>query len=400
MSPPFGGRRRRATLALATVPSVALALAVSPSAHAFEAKHTTTGIPVHWPTSKVEFEADPGIANLAPGALDSLERALGDWGGKAGAPALHAHTGDGHARPGYDGRNLVYYAKSGFAAAGSALAITVFTFDNTTGEILDTDIVVNRGYQFAVLSDSARAAPGTLRVATEQASTGGSADDDHTHQPFDLTHVFAHETGHALGLGDEPATNTALMYPFTMPGDASLRAPATDDEAGIAKLYAVTPTTTTTAPAAHACTMGIAASPRGSLAFVFAACAIGFAGRRVRRRPVRAFFVTVPLLVLGAATLPARAAGTVTPVTPHAALTVVAAEGEISDSGLISTHLTFSARECQTANCPIVGTATVWGGTVGAITQQIGEPAPAVGDHVEGTMEGSGSADAITAQKP
>ena len=52
----------------------------------------------------------------------------------------------------------------GYAPAGRALAITVLTYDNASGRILDADIIVNGSYKFAVLRDGrGRRQPGAHR---------------------------------------------------------------------------------------------------------------------------------------------------------------------------------------------------------------------------------------------
>src|SRR6185295_17850971 len=54
---------------------------------------------------------------------------------------------------------------------------------------------------------------------------------------YDLHHVVAHELGHSLGMNDEMQRKDALMYRYSAPNDATMRAPAPDDIAGLAELY-------------------------------------------------------------------------------------------------------------------------------------------------------------------
>lgn len=212
------------------------ALLAGGSASAFEAKHTQSGKPVRWGADTVELVLSPSIDAIAPGAREALESALSGWAGASHAPKLVLRTGTADLKPAYDGTNLVYYAPDGFAPAGSALAVTVLSFDDATGEILDADIIINGRRGLEVLPGSAVADVDAHAVSTEGGSEGGS-DDEHVGEAFDLEHVFAHEAGHLLGLNDEPANAKALMYPFTMPGDASMRLPSDDDIAGIAESY-------------------------------------------------------------------------------------------------------------------------------------------------------------------
>ena len=50
--------------------------------------------------------------------------------------------------------------------------------------------------------------------------------------------TIAHETGHALGMRDELVSHDPVMYLYTLPGDASRRAPTNDDLDGLKEIYA------------------------------------------------------------------------------------------------------------------------------------------------------------------
>jgi hypothetical protein len=223
-------------------------------ADAFQAKHTRSGKVVRWQSASIELTISPSIDAVAPGARHALEIALEGWSHTPHAPKVVLKNGTASQKPGNDGTNLVYYAPEGFVPAGRALAVTLLTFDEATGQIVDADIVINGRRGLELLAASAEASPGAHPVSTE----GGSQHDDED-AAFDLAHVFAHETGHALGLSDEPTNTAALMYPFTMPGDASHREPAADDAAGIAEAYAAPPPDTSTPPHAG-CSVGSAPS--------------------------------------------------------------------------------------------------------------------------------------------
>jgi hypothetical protein len=101
-----------------------------------------------------------------------------------------------------------------------------------TGLIVDVDIVINGEHPFAVLPATARAPKGAVPVSTE-----GGPHSSTSHAEFDLQHVVAHEVGHALGLGDDQTDKSAAMYAYTMPNDASLRGPASDDADGLEAVY-------------------------------------------------------------------------------------------------------------------------------------------------------------------
>jgi hypothetical protein len=210
--------------------AVVAVLLASRSAGAFELKQAANGQTVHWGGPTMTFVVDPSIEAAVPGGAAAVASAMASWSGASGAPNLVVTAGPGGGKAAVDGVNTVLLAPDGFAPAGAALAVTLVTFDQETGEILDADIVVNGLYVFAVLAADARsegANPMPMEGATSITAAAGT---------FDLLHVLTHETGHALGLGDTGDDN-AVMYAYTTPGDAAYRAPVSDDQAGIQAIY-------------------------------------------------------------------------------------------------------------------------------------------------------------------
>ena len=371
----------------------ALVSVASREAAAYEIKHTTGGTVVRWWESDVALVVDPSVSDGVAGGGGALDGALHAWSGVEGSPALSMTVGPGGGHVAVDGQNTILYAHDGFAPAGNALAVTVFSYDNVSGRIVDTDVVINGQHAFAVLPDGQRPANGAEPVSTEGGS-GGDGRDGHGNgersgqAPFDIQHVVAHELGHVLGLGDDLETQDALMYIYTAPGDASLRAPTTDDLDGVTAVYGAS---TGPGPSAHA-GCGKASVVGSRVTGVDAWCAVALlvgAGAWLSRR--RGLRVAVPVcascVVLFAGSQDARSAtGRGLAAGADARAVVVSAEASEVD-GVLRTTLVLAPTECRTAACPDRVVANVWGGTSGGITQVVGDrEVPRVGDAMDVTL--------------
>lgn len=107
------------------------------------------------------------------------------------------------------------------------LGATDFLIDNTTGEIVESDIFFNSAFSWSV----------------SDAGESGK---------FDLESIIVHETGHLFGLGHSALGETelragggrrviaaeAVMFPIAFaPGNVTDRRPRADDVAGLSELY-------------------------------------------------------------------------------------------------------------------------------------------------------------------
>ncbi len=246
-SPPrTAGASSRWRRCLLGVIAVGASLATSASAEAYVVRETASGLPVRWPSDDVSLEVDPSLTAAVPDALAAATAAAAGWTDTGAGPELHVSLAASASVPAVDGRNVIYFIP-GYPAAAGALAITIVSYDDVTGAIVDTDVVINGSYGFAVLPATARAPVGATQVANEPALGGadgpawpfGAAAGIELAPPtFDLIHVLAHETGHVLGLRDATDEVSDVMYLWSSPDDAARRTPASDDAAGVMSLYA------------------------------------------------------------------------------------------------------------------------------------------------------------------
>jgi hypothetical protein len=231
-------------------------------------------------------------------------------------------------------------------------------------------------------------ASGTARVSTD----GSSNDDSDASRaiPFDLVHVVSHEVGHTLGLADERVDDSALMYAFTMPGDASIRAPSKDDVAGVDALYGASVAPTPAQPSQSGCGQSsVAGSPtRPADAWAALALVVGVglwlvSGRRARVAARFVLPIGAALVALVAGPVPAHSA----PRDPGLLVSAAARVVDVSTSnvgGLFETTIELAPIACQKEPCPARARAHAWGGTLGGITQEVGsDSVPSVGDLVD-----------------
>ena len=379
------GGRQRPIKAIVCAMTAAAVGALAFDAPAFELKRTSHGQPLHWNASQITYVIDPTVEEGVRGSAAAVSSAVCGWSHVGGGPAVSTAVGSDEAKPGLDGRNSVIFARHGFAPAGDALAVTVTSYDEMSGVIVDSDIVINGVHPYAVLDASAHASSGATPVATD-----GSSDDDDSLRPapFDIVHVVSHEAGHTLGLADEKDKPASLMYAYTTPGDASVRLLSNDDVDGLDALYG---TAGSAASSQGGCGQSSVAGSRTRTADVWwAAAIVALVGVRLvsRRRARAAARIALPmgaaLIALVAWPGPARSA---TPASSMLA-DAVARVTRVSTSnagGLFETTIDLVPSACRHDPCPAVAQAHAWEGTLGGITQLVGgqEAIPRVGDNVD-----------------
>jgi hypothetical protein len=213
--------------------------------------------------------------------------------------------------------------------------------------------------------------------------------------------VVAHETGHALGMSDETVSDAPLMFLYSRPGDATHRAPTSDDLAGISELYA-----DASAPGCSSSTLSPKHARPSTLAVMMVAIAFGVALLRMRRAApwkngaaVAAAFVVVGSLpgetrLAPPADVSSSSASSSSGSSPSKAR-VTAARATETD-GPWRTEMSLTIHECGAASCAKQSTFSIWGGRRGNLVQQVGDDVPpAVGDEVLVDVDENGSVRAI-----
>lgn len=225
-------------------------------------KHTESGSPVRWRREQVLFRIDASLIEAFPASKDAVSAAFGAWSGVVpGVPEL-AITDDPSAP------NVVSLAPAGMVLPTNALAVTRLTFSSDTGEIVRAEILVDASAHSFSVRDA-----GDTRDEHEDA----------TDATFDLQSVIAHETGHALGLGEDYEDGRATMFVRATPGDVSKRELSAADRAAVASAYEGD---TGAAASKKACAVAAPGAPGESgLTCIGVAVLLAWGVRRRLRRP-------------------------------------------------------------------------------------------------------------------
>jgi hypothetical protein len=366
---------------LAFAATFAFVVAGASEARAFEVKHSAEGELVRWKRANVTWAVDRSVRAVA-GAESAIATAVDAWTERGGAPALEAGGADGSLEPGFDGKNAIFYAGEGFEPAGDALAVTLLSFDDRTGEVLDADIVLNGKYHLAPIA-AVEARPSFAGVP--EAAT------------YDVRRVVAHEMGHALGLSDEPREEDALMYPYVPRARALPTSPNVDDLAGLTELYgAVKASSLASAseagsnegPDAAGCTGAVVAraGSHGASGPTLAAAGLVLAAIVIARGRRRGAAACTVMAAASLVVLPPAEPDAKPRTSTYDAHAVVTRVSTTSLRGVFRSEVELARGSCASGECAL--RAAVWGGTIGGVRQVIGGlPVPSKGDHVGVMLE-------------
>ncbi|HEX6096498.1 MAG TPA: matrixin family metalloprotease [Thermoanaerobaculia bacterium] len=186
----------------------AFCFAIALSLPAFAATRMTfdihgTATPIEWaPTAfPLRYDIDRRVTDLNPNAAAMIDRAFGAWQSLPDVSLRFESRGVVPAvKPGSDGIS-VSLADDLLSGQG-AIAVTAYTFDSSTGRMLDADIRLDPSIFDGVVNAQA---------------------------------ALEHEVGHTLGL-DHSAVLSSVMYPYVGPSGTQAELDA-DDRIAISTIY-------------------------------------------------------------------------------------------------------------------------------------------------------------------
>ena len=204
-----------------TVAAVVAVLCSSASLHAYELLTTSGGKPLRWQTNKfpVRFVINQaGSADLSVADVEeAVKVSFRTWQDVPTASITFFYGGlTAQTTMTAEGTNLVRWFESAFPFDKNSLAVTVTSFNDSTGAISDADMHMNgSSFSWAVVPTPGR---------------------------FDVQSVVTHEAGHVLGLGHTDDTE-ATMYADAAWAETKKRTLEADDITGVTFLYPLAPGT-------------------------------------------------------------------------------------------------------------------------------------------------------------
>jgi hypothetical protein len=365
-------------------------------------KAAEAGGHVRWQRDAIDIVIDQSFSDL--GGPNLFGAALTAWRATGAAlPSISTAPAEGRQvgyNPSGPNENVVAYAPYGWPRAGSALAVTVLTYDQISGRIIDADILVNGGGRFFANLEMDESGSDDTEVSFEPAPGESTAAAPTTR--FDLQSVVTHELGHFFGLGDDREESKATMYIRTRPGEIHKRVVDEGEGGVITALYAENASNVAKASQGGCGRAQLARGGAGVSAWMgFVVASLGLALLAAARRPRRQAvplvvrtrrhtrragrvggFLTAVGLSLFLAPPELEAASEGRAAAGDADVEIVRAEPRWAN-GIIETELTLRVTACHVASCPTENQrVVVAGGSLDGVTQVVGPfVVPEAGEH-------------------
>jgi hypothetical protein len=214
--------------------SVCLWLLFSAEARAYQLRQTDSGALIRWQRNEIKYTVNRDMSKDLDktAAFMEIQRSFDTWAKAMNRDLRFEFAGYSALREaGYDqdqpqnNENLIYWEEEDSSYLTDAIALTIVTYRANSGEIVDSDIVLN-GVQFRWVI----ANPSDSNVRHIEPSSARPA--------IDLGNTMAHEIGHFLGLGHSEDLD-ATMYYSQRELETTKRELHADDINGIIALYAV-----------------------------------------------------------------------------------------------------------------------------------------------------------------
>jgi hypothetical protein len=215
--------------AFAYVPTMTCNEGADPASDPYACLEGDISIPISWsivddeglPIPVSIFLNETGSADLVMEDIDvALTRSIAEWTTPS-CTALEIEYGGTTPvdQIGYnfdnpeENINILYFYKENWPFQSGMLALTATSYRNSTGEILDADIRIND--QFFTFSTT----------------------DNPEEVMYDLRNMLTHESGHLLGLDENPDYPESTMYPGSSNGELVKRDLSQDDIIAICDTY-------------------------------------------------------------------------------------------------------------------------------------------------------------------
>ena len=229
---PFA-RRGRVVFGAAVL-ALSLAAFTGATARAYTPTVTESGVPVRWKGGRVKLDLAGNPQNqsgVAAGDFQaSVVRSLRRWeGASSGAIQFDYWQGTDSSKfvpaSEYDGLSAIYFASNARSdphLTSNVLGLTQVWYDTTSGQILETDIVLNdKNFRFT-----------TSASDTSGYGLGSSMALSQSNKVF-IENVITHELGHAFGLSHSGGLQSTMLF-MESPEQAHL---GCDEAAAVRAVY-------------------------------------------------------------------------------------------------------------------------------------------------------------------